>query len=404
MNNDGFDIMIEREPEAPAVMTTAQRYRSLAAVIASAFAASLTFSICMPLLALILERRGIGTTMIGLNTASATLGLLIFTVFAPRLVSRLGTMRALYLGFVLMIFSIVLLPVFDNIWAWFPLRFIMGIGIAIHWVTSETWINTIVEDRIRGRVMGIYVTALSAGYLAGLPVLYFIGSEGFLPFFIVSATMSVAVFPLIFARNLAPGIKTTEGFGIFGAMRRAPATMSAALTDGFVLGALFAFFLIYVQRLGFDERSAIVLLIVMSLGNVVMQYPIGLLADRFDRRLLLIIFALLVAAGTAALPFVLMDPIWRWILLFVWGGVMGGIYTCGLALVGQRFQRDELAGANATFIFTYEVGTLTGPVVGGLAMSVWNPNGLIVVTVAAGILFAIVATARHIRMRGSDSG
>jgi MFS family permease len=248
------------------------------------------------------------------------------------------------------------------------------------------------------------VTALSGGYLAGLPVLYFIGSEGYLPFFIVSATMSVAVFPLIFARNLAPGIKTTEGFGIFAAMRRAPATMSAALTDGFVLGALFAFFLIYVQRMGFDEQSAIVMLIVMSLGNVVMQYPIGLLADRFDRRLLLIIFALLVAAGTAALPFVLMDPLWRWILLFVWGGVMGGIYTCGLALVGQRFKRDELAGANATFIFTYEVGTLTGPVVGGLAMSLWDPNGLIVVTVGAGILFAIVATARHIRMRDRESG
>jgi MFS family permease len=404
MSHDGFDIMIEREPEAPAVMTPRQRYQSLAAVIASAFAASLTFSICMPLLALILERRGTDTTMIGLNTASASLGLLIFTVVAPRAVSRLGTMRALYLGFILMIFSIVLLPVFDNVWAWFPLRFLMGIGIAIHWVTSETWINTIVEDRIRGRVMGIYVTALSAGYLAGLPVLYLVGSEGYLPFFIVSATMSIAVFPLVFARNLAPGIKTTEGFGILAAMRRAPATMSAALTDGFVLGALFAFFLIYVQRLGFDEQDAIVLLIVMSLGNVVLQYPIGLLADRFDRRLLLILFALLVAAGTAGLPFFLMDPIWRWILLFLWGGIMGGIYTCGLALVGQRFQKDELAGANATFIFTYEVGTLAGPVVGGFAMSLWDPNGLLVVTVGAGVLFALLATVRHIRMRGVDSG
>ena len=142
----------------------------------------------------------------------------------------------------------------------------------------------------------------------------------------------------------------------------------------------------------------------MSLGNVVLQYPIGLLADRFDRRLLLILFAILVAAGTAGLPFFLMDPIWRWILLFLWGGIMGGIYTCGLALVGQRFKKDELAGANATFIFTYEVGTLAGPVIGGFAMSVWDPNGLLVVTVGAGVLFAILATVRHIRMRGSDSG
>jgi len=404
MSEDRFDVLIEREPEAPAIMTTRQRYKSLAAVIASAFAASLTFSICMPLLALILERRGIGTTLIGVNTASATLGLLICTILAPRAISQLGTMRALYLGFILMIFSIVLLPVFDNVWAWFPLRFLMGIGIAIHWVTSETWINTIVEDRVRGRVMGIYVTALAAGYLAGLPVLYLVGSEGYLPFFIISATMSISVFPLVFARNLAPGIKTTEGFGILAAMRRAPATMAAALTDGFVLGALFAFFLIYVHRLGFNEQESIVLLIVMSFGNVVMQYPIGLMADRFDRRLLLVVFALLVAAGTAGLPFYLMDPGLRWIVLFAWGGVMGGIYTCGLALVGQRFKKDELAGANATFIFTYEIGTFSGPIVGGFAMSLWDPNGLLAVTVAAGVLFAFLATARYFIMRGADSG
>jgi MFS family permease len=252
--------------------------------------------------------------------------------------------------------------------------------------------------------MGIYVTALAAGYLAGLPVLYFVGSEGYLPFFIVSATMSIAVFPLGFARNLAPGIKTSEGFGILAAMRRAPATMAAALTDGFVLGALFAFFLIYVHRLGFNEQDSIMLLIVMSLGNVVMQYPVGLLADRFDRRLLLVMFALLVAAGTAALPFYLMEPTLRWIVLFAWGCVMGGIYTCGLALVGQRFKRDELAGANATFIFTYEVGTFSGPIIGGFAMSLWDPNGLLAVTVAAGVLFALLATSRYIRMRGTDSG
>ncbi len=400
MSDDRFDIPIEREPEGSRPLSKGERYRSLAAVIASAFAASLTFSICMPLLALILERRGTDTVLIGLNTASASAGLLIFTLAAPVIVNRYGTMRTLYLGFVLMIFSIALLPVFDNVWAWFPLRFIMGIGIAIHWVTSETWINTIVEDRIRGRVMGIYVTALAGGYLAGLPVLYFVGSEGYLPFFIICATMATAVFPVVFAHNLAPGIKTTKGFGVLSAIRRAPATMSAALTDGFVLGGLFAFFLIYVQRLGFDEQSAIVMLIVMSLGNVMLQYPIGFLVDLVNRRLLLIVFAVLVALGTIALPFVIDHEILRWVLLFLWGGVMGGIYTCGLALVGQRFKKDELAGANATFIFTYELGTLAGPIIGGFAMSLWNPNGLLAVTISAGVLFALFTTARHVTARG----
>lgn len=402
MNEPRDASVFETDDESPPTLTTGQVWRSLGAVIASAFAASLTFSICMPLLVLILERRETETWLIGLNTAAAPAGLLIFTILMPRIVGRLGTMRALYLGFILMILSIVLLPVFDNIWAWFPLRFMMGIGIAIHWVVSETWINTLVDNRIRGRVMGIYVTAMSGGYLAGLPILLFVGSDGPEPFFIIAATLAVGVMPLVLARDLAPGIRAHEGFGVIAAIRRAPATMMAALTDGFVFGALFAFFLIYVQRQGYDESNALILLIVMSVGNVVLQYPVGMIADRFDRRLLLIIFALLMTVGTALFPFALGKPLLLWPLLFFWGGIMGGMYTCGLALVGQRFKREELAAANATFIFVYEFGHLVGPPIAGVAILLWDPHGLIVLAVSGGLIFAVLATIRHLSQGGKD--
>lgn len=382
----------------PLPLTPAQMRRSLGAVIASAFAASLTFSVCMPLLALILERRGTPDIIIGLNTAASPAGLLIFTVLMPRIVARLGTMRALYLGFILMIFSIVLFPVLDNVWFWFPLRFLMGIGIAIHWVVSETWINTLVDNRIRGRVMGIYVTALSAGSLVGILTLYLVGSEGTDPFFIIAAVMAMGVMPLVLARDLAPGIAVHESFGLLAAMRRAPTVMSAALTDGFVMGALFAFFLIYAQRMGFDEENALIMFIVLSVGNATLQYLVGMLADRFNKRALLIVFALLVAGGTLLLPFAMSNPMLLWPTLFLWGGIMGGIYTCGIALIGERFRRDELAAANASFIFTYEFGHLLGPTVAGIAMAIWDPHGLIVVAVGAGLLFALVASIRQARI------
>ena len=382
-----------------AALSRKQMWRSLGAVIASAFAAALTFSICMPLLALILERRGTSDVLIGINTAASPAGLLIFTVLMPKIVARIGTMRALYLGFILMILSIVLLPVFDNVWLWFPLRFVMGIGIAIHWVVSETWINTLVDNRIRGRVMGIYVTALSAGSLVGIVTLYLVGSEGSEPFFIIAAVLAVGVMPLVLARDLAPGIAVHNSFGLFAAMKRAPTVMSAALTDGFVLGALFGFFLIYVQRMGYGEEAALMMFMVLSVGNAVLQYLVGMLADRVNRRALLIVFALLVAGGTALLPFALEDRVLLWPLLFFWGGIMGGIYTCGLALVGERFRRDELAAANASFIFTYEFGHLLGPAVAGFAMALWDPHGLIAVAVGAGLVFAAVAAIRHMRWR-----
>ena len=375
------------------------RWRSIAAVIASVFAASLTFSICMPLLSLILEQRATASWLIGFNNAAAPAGLLIATIFMPRIVEWLGTMYALYLGFVLMVVSIALLPVFDNVWAWFPLRFLLGIGTALHWVVSETWINTLADDRSRGRVMAVYVTSLSAAYLAGLPVLLVVGTHGILPFVIVVAILCVAVLPLVMARNLAPRISTQAGFGLLAAARRAPATMVAALVDGAVMGALFVFFLIYASRQSYTEDQAIVLLIVMAAGSVMLQFPVGMLADRFDKRILLIVFAAAISLFTIAFPFVLHHPWLLWPTLFLWGGITGGIYTCGLAQIGQRFRASELAPANATFIFLYELGHLVGPPAAGYAMGLWNPHGLIVFCAAGGLLFALFATARHLLVR-----
>ena len=378
------------------------KWRSIAAVVASAFAASLTFSICMPLLSLILEQRETPSWLIGLNNAASPAGLLIVTIFMPRIVGWLGTMRALYFAFFAMVLPVALLPVFDDVWAWFPLRFLLGIGIGVHWVVSETWISTLVDDRIRGRVMAVYVMSLSAAYLAGLPVLLVVGTQGVEPFVIIVTILCVAITPLVMARNLAPRITTQAGFSLFAAARRAPATMVAALVDGLVMGALFVFFLIYVGRQGYTEDEAIVLLIVMATGNVILQYPVGMLADRADKRVLLVVFALLVSLFTAIFPFVLHHPLLLWPALFFWGGIMGGIYTCGLAQIGQRFRPSELAPANSTFIFVYELGHLLGPPAAGYAMVLWNPHGLIAFCVAGGLFFALFATIRHLHVRASD--
>ena len=378
------------------------RWRSIAAVIASAFAASLTFSICMPLLSLILEQRETPSWLIGLNNAASPAGLLIVTIFMPRIVGWLGTMRALYFAFFAMVLPVALLPVFNDVWAWFPLRFLLGIGIGVHWVVSETWISTLTDDRSRGRVMAIYVMSLSAAYLAGLPVLLIVGTQGVEPFVIIVTILCVAITPLVMARNLAPRITTQAGFSLLAAARRAPATMVAALVDGLVMGALFVFFLIYVGRQGYTEDEAIVLLIVMAAGNVILQYPVGMLADRADKRVLLIVFAVLISLFTAIFPFVLHHPWLLWPALFFWGGIMGGIYTCGLAQIGQRFRPSELAPANSTFIFVYELGHLLGPPAAGYAMILWDPHGLIVFCVAGGLLFGLFATIRHLYVRARD--
>ena len=82
----------------------------------------------------------------------------------------------------------------------------------------------------------------------------------------------------------------------------------------------------------------------------------------------------------------------RLLRTFVWGGCIAGIYTVGLAYLGSNFKGGDLAAANAAFSILYAVGSLAGPGLGGVAIDVWQPYGLLVTVGALGtVLIAVVA-------------
>jgi hypothetical protein len=104
----------------------------------------------------------------------------------------------------------------------------------------------------------------------------------------------------------------------------------------------------------------------------------------------------IIAAGAIAYPLMLpgMGPLY-WLMMFVWGGVSWGMYTLGLALLGERFQPGQLAAANAAFVMVYEVGSITGPVVSGAALDEWPTWGLpVAVGIVAAMFIVVAATQR----------
>ena len=377
------------------MLTSAQRRRSLAAAMASAAAAGLTVGLTVPLISLILERDGVGATLIGLNTATAALAVVVFAPIMPRLIGSLGTLPSMFLGLAVSAGAILLFPVFPSLPAWFALRFVLGLGMVVHWVVGEAWINTVATEESRGRVIGLYVTLLAAGFAGGPLLVGLIGIDGTAPFLVSAAIIAAAAAPLAFARGVAPPMPARPTAGFVRFFRRAPTTMGAALAFGLVDGAVFALLPLYSLRSGFDQHTAVVMLSVFVAGNLVLQIPIGWLADKVDRRLLLMACAGIGIAGPAALPFVLGAPALLWPLLFVWGGTVVGLYTVGLTLLGQRFRLADLAGANVAFVMIFEVGSVVGPSLAGGAMELWDPHGLLLVPALACAAFLVITERRR---------
>jgi MFS family permease len=373
--------------------TAGERRRSLGAVITSSFAVGLHFGILMPLVALVLARDGVGTLAIGLNTAMQPLAMLLLGPFIARIAGRLGTLASLYGGLAVTAGAILVMPFVPGLGLWFVLRFLAGVGMALPWLVGETWINTVAEDTSRGRVVAFYTTAFYGGLAAGPLVLQASGTEGWTPFLAAAGSLVLAGLAIHLYRGLAPAMPTRPRLGLRQAARLAPLVVAAALLAGFVEVGAYALLPLYALRSGLGQAEAIATLPVFTLGAIVLQAPLGLFADRLDRRRLLMACALGSILCAAVLPGAIGVPLLLWPLLVLWGGLALGFYTLGLALLGQRFPPADLAVANALFILAFEAGNVLGPASAGAAMDLWDPHGLLLALGLAAALFLAVAAA-----------
>jgi MFS family permease len=152
---------------------------------------------------------------------------------------------------------------------------------------------------------------------------------------------------------------------------------------------------LYGLRSGIGQEAAVWMLTIFVVGSIVFQIPLGALADRVDRRRLFLTCVAATALGCAVLPQVIGWTPGLWILMLLWGGLIGSFYTLTLTLLGQNFATGDLAVANAAFILAYDLGGAAGPVLGGAALDLWDPHGLPLAVGLALTVFLLFAASRR---------
>lgn len=368
--------------------------RGLAAVIASVAAVAIIYSVAAPLIALNLERRGVSSTINGFLAAMPSVAVLTAGVFIPRVVQRIGAVNSIYLGTALAVLALLLFPVLDNLAAWFVLRFVMGASIGLIWIVSETWVNGLAPEQSRGRIMGIYVAVLSAGSASGPLMVGLIGSQGSLPFVLSAAVLALAVLPIPFARRNggAPAFHRHTAMPLGDAVRRAPVAMTAALLHAAMWLCSMTLLPIYGVRAQLTEEQALLLLSALIVGGMIGQVPIGHLLDNWSAGKLLMLAGLAQTAFAVALPVIREQDLILWPAALVAGAFGGGIYTIALTILGRAFTTDELPSANTAFTMIWELGAFCGPILGGIAMQVWNPHGMLAVSALGGLALVLLGS------------
>ena len=379
--------------------TTANPWRTLLPVFLACAAIGLQAGVALPLVPLALERQGADKITIGVVSAAWGIGMLAFGARIPQLAARFGAVPLIVVSVVTGAAITVAYIFTSSPLAWFILSLLHGITGGVPWVVSEIWMNVVVDEKSRGRVMGFYAMLVALGLALGPLILQVTGVYGPVPFLTCAALTLLVLVPLLPYWKRAPAIEHTAGSGFSIVVLAAPLAMFAGLVCGLGEQVAFSFLPVYAVGAGVPAETGALWLSAFVLGNVILQWPIGWMADHYDRRAVLAGCTLTSAVLVGLLPLVpAQSPAVIGVVL-LWGGISFAIYPVGLALLGRRFRGGDIARANTAFSMLYILGGMIGRPLVGAAMDAIGEPGL-GWTLAVFYFAATVAALLALRRRG----
>jgi MFS family permease len=351
-------------------------WTAMAGIIATVTVFAAAQGLTYPLLSFILERQGTTPGLIGLSAAMTPLGFIVSAPFIPALARRVDEARLAILCSILAALTLIAIAWTQEVWAWMPLRFLLGVFANPLYVISETWLISITPASRRGRIMGLYSSIVSGGLAIGPLTLRVVGTEGWPPFlFGISAFLLCTLIVLAVVPRLPKMPRGGEATSVGGFFVLAPLLLLAVFVAAAFEQSLLAVFAVYGAAYGSSETRISALIACFILGNAALQIPLGRLAEGIGSARVMLLCCCLALIGCALLPLLFSSGL-IWPMLFVWGAVNFGIYTMALVQLGERFSGQRLIAGNAAFALVWGIGGIVGSPATGLAMQLIGHQGL----------------------------
>lgn len=367
-------------------------WAAIAVVILGVTAFSVGQGLTYPLIALVMDSRGVSSSLAGLNASVFAAGLATSTLMITRLTALLRGDRLIVAGLVGASLSLSAFALFDNLAVWFIARYLLGFSTSIIFTVSEAWLNIACPDRLRGRVSGIYGASMCAGFAAGPLAIPFVGTEDGFAFALIAVYVAFVAFASVMLGRFArtrPAASSAGGLMQF--MRAAPVLALMVVAFGFSdIAAISTIPLYFVER-GYSENFAALVVTMVALPTALAQPLIGWLLDHASRPLIAVGSAVACGASFLLLPF-LSSEYALLATVSLLGAASFSLYTCALTLLGDQFRGGLLVSGAAAYGLAYAIGSAAGSGATGVIMDVSLSAGPISVGAIMLVFAAIFAT------------
>lgn len=340
---------------------------------------------------------------IGLIMSGYYLGYVLGTFLCPALIRRVGHIRtfaalAAMTCAVTLTFSLWVDPL-----VWGVLRIVSGIGVVGLYMVVESWLNEQVASSWRGRMFGIY-TAVTLGALAGGQFLLLAGDPATsVPFILAAIFIALGLVPIAVTRVHEPVPVRIPELHLHELYAISPMAFQGVLITGLVTSAFWGMGAVFAQRIGLDVLGISSFLAATIAGGAALQYPVGHLSDRHDRRAVLVGVSFACALVAVAAVWLLSQGLLVMMLTaFVYGGLLFPLYGLSVAHANDQLAPSQMLEATRGLLLIYGLGAIVGPFAAGVAMAWFGPMGL---PLYSAVLLALLGSFGLFRMtrRGTPS-
>ena len=342
--------------------------------------------------------QGFSDIAVGALGAWYYLGFVIGCFAGPRLLARVGHIRAFAVAAVLVAASALIQPVWTNPTAWFAARAITGLSMAVLYMAVESWLNDRATNETRGQILSLYVAVNLSALMLGQWLLLLAPLQSFELFSIGAILYCLCVVPMGLTRLPAPVLREAPRIDLVRIISVSPVGAAGCLTVGLANGAFWALAPIYGQSLGFTTREIALFMSVFIAGGALIQWPLGRISDGMDRRWMI------AATCTIASLCGLVLGVFGWLLIrvpdifygivFVFGASMLPLYSLSIAHANDRLPRTDFVDASAALLMINAAASIPGPLLASLVISAAGPYSLFLYTALAHAAMAFYAFTR----------
>ena len=322
-------------------------------------------------LALRLAADNVDGLWVGALMAANYFGLVLGGKIGHRLIARVGHIRAYATCAGIVGAAVLCHGLTDWLPVWLLLRVIVGLGMMCQYMVIESWLNEQADAKQRGVVFSLYMIASYLGLMLGQLILVVHPELGPELLMLVAICFALCLVPVAMTRRIHPAPLRPAPMDPKFFIKRVPQSLIAVMGAGLLIGSFYGLAPLYASQQGLSTELVGLYMGCCIFAGLVSQWPLGWLSDRYDRPLLIRIFAFLL--GVAALPLAIFPEVPVEVLFvagFLCALLQFCIYPLAVAFANDHIESERRVSLTAMLLVTYGIGASVGPLLAGVLMKV----------------------------------